>query len=301
MGVVDAFANAAYRFRGRTDNPLAYAPDWLIVPDAWTQQAFVELGYHNQRIVIAGHPHYDFVRDEGKRLEQIGRENLRRKWLPDARPEQKVIVFVAEISSGADAEQFQRSPQYTLHGRGSSNARTDIVIEEFLDSLAQVACPACGILPYTVLRLHPKNTREEFDAYEADFDLVSSGGVPLELIYAADLVVGMSSMLLLEAALLQRPTLSILPRLCEQDWLPTTRTGLTPCATNRADLHALLPQLLLQTTSANTDIDSVIPSGSTRRVTEFLANLPTCNPKSKIKNRKSKLLACPSFPSVQSI
>ncbi len=272
VGVVDAFANAAHRFRGRTDNALAHAPDWLIVPDTWTRQAFVELGYDNQRIVVAGHPHYDFAREEGERLEQIGRETLRQKWLPHAHPEQKVIVFVAEISSGADAEQFQRSPQYTLHGRGSSNARTDIVIEELLDALAQVACPAC-----TVLRLHPKNTREEFAAYEADFDLVSSGGVPLELIYAADLVVGMSSMLLLEAALLQRPTLSILPRLCEQEWLPTTRTALTPCATNRAGLHALLPQLLLQTTNPNTDIDSVIPSGSTRRVTEFLANLTLKN------------------------
>lgn len=112
---------------------------------------------------------------------------------------------------------------------------------------------------------------------KSKFNLISSGGVPLELIYAADLVVGMSSMLLLEAALLQRPTLSILPRAFEKEWLPTTRTGLTPCATNRATLQALLSQLLLQSAAPTTDIKKVIPCGSTKRVTQFLATLAQQN------------------------
>ena len=268
VGVVDAYANATHRFRGRTQYPLAHAPDWLIVPDVWTQEAFVELGYDSSRIAICGHPHYDAVREAGKGFEKTGRTNLRRKWLSDARPEQTAIVFVAEVSTGLEPMQFQRSSKYSLHGTGQSNARTDVVLEEFLLAAAQIS-PA----PYLVLRLHPKNTHEEFAAYEADFDLVSSGGVPLELIYAADLVVGMSSMLLLEAALLHRPTLSILPRVLEKDWLPTTRTGITPCATDRAAVQTLLPQLLLQSAPANTDIDSIIPCGSTGRVTQFLASL----------------------------
>ena len=268
VGVVDAYGNAAHRFQGRTDNPLAHAPDWLIVPDIWTQQAYVVLGYDAARILICGHPHYDAVREGGEEIVQVGRENLRCKWFPNARPEQKVIVFVAEISTGLEPLQFQRSPLYTLRGTSGSNARTDIVIEELLLATAQITPP-----PYLVLRLHPKNTRDEFAAYEANFDLVSSGGVPLELIYAADLVTGMSSMLLLEAALLQRPTLSILPRELEMDWLPTTRTGLTPCATNRPTLQTLLPQLLLQSAAPDTDIKEVIPCGSTERVTRFLATL----------------------------
>ncbi len=114
MGVVDAYGNAAHRFRGRTGNPLAYAPDWLIVPDIWTQQAYIELGYDAARIAVCGHPHYDAVRAESKRLVQVGHENLCCKWFPDAQPEQKVIVFVAEISTGLDPSQFQRSEEYTL-------------------------------------------------------------------------------------------------------------------------------------------------------------------------------------------
>jgi hypothetical protein len=59
---------------------------------------------------------------------------------------------------------------------------------------------------------------------------------------------------LLETALLRRPTLSALPCACEKDWLPTTRTSVTPCAVTRSELHRLLPQILLQTDLSDTDI-----------------------------------------------
>ena len=234
VGVVDAFANAAYRFRGRTTNPLAHAPDWLLVPDVWTRDAFIALNFLTDHIVICGHPHYDAVRTEEKRMEGIGRIALRQKWLPDAEANRPIVVFVAEISDGMERAQFQRSPDYTLHGRGGNDGRTEIVIEELLDATAQMQ-PR----PYLVLRLHPKNTPKEFARYANCFDLISGGGSPLELVYSADAVVGMTSMLLLEAALLQRPTLAVLPRAVERDWLPTLRSSLTPCATTRAELHAL--------------------------------------------------------------
>ncbi len=266
VGVIDAFANAAYRFRGRTDDPLAYAPDWLLVPDAWTRDAYTTLGYPANRIVICGHPHYDAARREKTRLAGIGRETLRREILPDAARERPVIVFVAEVSTGLDAAQFQRSLEYTLHGRGHTHKRTEIVIEEFLDAIAQMQ-PR----PYLVLRLHPKNTRAEFARYLSAFDVISEGTPPLRLIYAADAVVGMTSMLLLEAALLARPTLAIVPRACEADWLPTIRAGLTPCATTRPELHAQLAQILLQTTPADADIDTVVPCGAVEHITRFAA------------------------------
>lgn len=291
VGVVDAYANAAYRFRGRTQNPLAYAPDWLIVPDSITKDAYSALGYPVDHILIGGHPHYDTIRAERERIEKIGRATLRQQFFPDARPERPIVVFAAEISTGLEPAAFRRAPDYTLHGWGSHHGRTEIVLEEFLDAVSLLQ-PR----PYLVLRLHPKNILKEFDNYLNSFNLVSQGGVPLELIYAADAVVGMSSMLLLEAALLGRPTLSILPRLCEKEWLPTTRTGLTPCATTRSETRSsvqtlmqnILAQILLQSSLTNTDIDTnivsnvdkdiaaietVMPTGSSKRIAAFVAGL----------------------------
>lgn len=238
VGLVDAFPNAAHRFRGRGERPLAHAPDWLAVPDEWTREAFLELGVPPARTVVCGHPQYDRVRAVGGELAREGREAVRARVLPDAggRP---VVVFVAEISTGLDPEQFRRSAAYTLHGRGGSAGRTEVVLEELLDALRLI-----DPRPYLVLRLHPKNSAEEFAAYAGEIDLVSAGGSALELVYAADLVVGMTSMLLLEAEILGSPTLAVVPRAVERDWLPSIRRGGTPCVETRAALRDALPRLV---------------------------------------------------------
>lgn len=237
VGAVDAVANAAHRFRGTSDEALRHAPERLLVPDRWTADAFAALGYPVEAIVVSGHPQYDRVRALRQTVTAAEREALRRRLLPGAtgRP---VWVFVAEVSTGLDGAQFRRSPEYTLAGRGGTDERTGIVLEELLDAAASMT-PR----PYLVLRLHPKNTRSEFTAYLSEVDEVSEGGDALELVWAADAVVGMTSMLLLEAAILRRPTLAIVPRELEREWLPSIRAGATPCATTREELAEALAAL----------------------------------------------------------
>ena len=65
---------------------------------------------------------------------------------------------------------------------------------------------------------------------------LNQGGDSLEAVWAADLVVGMTTMLLMETLLLQRPHLSIIPRSLEAGWLPTLELGLTPVAKTREDI-----------------------------------------------------------------
>lgn len=238
-GAVDAWANAEFRFRGRSRSPLAYAPDWLALPDESTRKAFVDLGFPSQRIVVAGHPHYDRVREVGKQLSAIGSDALRERLLPEVPPDCRVVVFLGEISEGLNTEQYRRSSEYTLHGRGTSQDRTVIVMEEFLDALSCVE-PR----PYTVLRLHPKNSPSDFGSLISEFDSISVGGNPLEIVYIADLVVGMSTVLMMEAALMRRPTMSILPREREKQWLASIEMGITPCATDRDEVRRLLSQML---------------------------------------------------------
>lgn len=269
IGVVDGLANADYRFRGRSDNPLAYAPDWLLLPDEWTKEAYVALGYPAERAVACGHPHYDYVRRMAAQLAREDRIALRQRLLPGVSNDQKVIVFAAETSTSPKPQQCQRSAEYTLVGRGKSTGRTDIVLEEFLD-----ATPLVNPRPYLVLRLHPKNTLDEFTAYLDEFDLVSRGGSPLELIYVADLVVGMTTMLLMEAALLGRPTLAIVPRMVEKTWLPTIGAGVTTCATRSMEVREQLSNVLSGAIKPDTAaVDRLIPFDSSGRVIGFIERL----------------------------
>ena len=272
IGVVDLPMNAGYRFRGRTDNPLAYAPDWLLVPDEWTKEAYTALGYPAQRVVVCGHPHYDYVRATRARLAREDQNTLRQRVLLGAPDGRKVVVFATEGSARLKPQPNQRLAEYTLTGRGTSTGRTEVVLEEFLDTIRLVKSR-----PYLVLRLHPKDSSDDYTAYLHEFDLVSSGGSPLELIHAADLVVGSTSMFLLEAVLLGTVTLSVVPRALETDWLPSIRAGMTTCVTTRAQLRTTLVDLLDgRSPTPRVDVDDAIPHGSLEGAVEFVETRLEC-------------------------
>jgi hypothetical protein len=264
VAVVDAPSNAAYRFRGRTSDPTAYMPDWLLVPDSKTRSAYEALGF--PRVVVCGHPHYDHIKEVGSELDQIGRKAIRFRVFPDA-GEKKVVLFAAEISRGLNNEQYNRTPDYTLEGSGLHESRTSIVLEEFFAALKSIKPE-----PFTVLRLHPKNSLDEFTPFLPSFNMVSHGGTPLELVYAADLVTGMTSMLLLEASLLGTRTLAIVPRRSELEWLPSIGWGLTKAATTSLEIATLMKSEL------QSDVDlkpgnEVIPENSIQRVIRLIEDL----------------------------
>jgi hypothetical protein len=245
IGMVDGPANAAWRFRGRSDQPLAHAPEWIFVADEPTRDAFVGLGHSVDKVLAVGHPDLDRIVAMRRELEAAGRDRLREALFPGA-ANRTVIVFVAEVSDGLNPSQFLRSCDYTLCGRGGSDRRTDIVLEEVLDAIRRLS-PR----PYLVLRLHPKNRREEFRAYEAEIDQVSDQGSPHALVFSADAVVGMSSWLLTEARVLGSPVLSVLPREEERAWLQSACTQPISCVTSRSELDGALRRLLIRATAGS--------------------------------------------------
>ncbi len=269
VGLVDGPANAAWRFRGRTESPLAHLPDHLTVPDDASAEAFRVLGVPHGRIRVCGHPHHDRIREARCTLERVGRSALRKRVFPDIPKEERIVLFLAEISDGLDPTQFVRTPDYTLSGSGDSDKRTDIVLEEVLGALAEI-----DPVPSLIVRLHPKNRADEFDRYRRAIRGFSSGGIAWEAIFAADMVVGMTTVLMLEAALLGRPVLSVVPRESEKPWLPAIDAEIISCVTRRDELRETLRRAvddptILRATSA----ESLILYGAAENLASFLAEL----------------------------
>ena len=274
VGVIDFNANAAFRFRGRTENPLYFAPDWLLVPDEWTAKTYESIGFLKNKILVVGHPHYDYLITMREKFDSIGRDVIRARLFPEAASNQPVLVFASEISTGLAPEQFRRSVEYTLEGRGKTHGRTEIVVEEFLDAINTLASEELA-RPYLVLRRHPKETSRDLANYLGEFNSESRGGSPLELIYAADVVVGMSSMLLSEAYALGTPVMSILPRETERDWLALTRMQTIFCAIHREAIQDCL-RTLLSTPTYRLPINLAgIPLQVTKRILAFLKSHKT--------------------------
>ena len=240
VAFIDAFMGAANRFRGVDSDALSHAPDWLLVPDPMICDAFVGLGFPQERIIVCGHPQYDQTRALALEWEGTGgSKSFRTRLFPNVEPGRQILTFISEGTM-----RFGRRPRLLFHeygfsGRGVDKGRTKIILEEVLDAVAELA-----ERPYVVFRAHPTECIDAYAEYNAEIDHFSSGGLPLELIYASDLVVGMTSMLLLEAALLGRPSLAVLAHETEIDFLANVRNGLTPYVLNRNDLRKLLPDLL---------------------------------------------------------
>jgi hypothetical protein len=235
LGVVDMAVNAAHRFSGRSKVALKYAPDWLAVTDNSSAHAFIELGYSANHVLICGNPHFDEVRYKRRSFMSQDLKKLRQTLYHQAPPGRPIWLFLAEGVDQLNPVVSFRSSDYTLHGRGAQDFRCVVVLEEVLDAAAEL-----HPRPWVVLRLHPKNQIEEFKTLAPEIGMVSQIGDPLPLVWSADLVLGMTTMLLLETYLLGRPHLAILPRAIERTWLYTTNEGLTKSVFTRSSLRALL-------------------------------------------------------------
>lgn len=242
VAVVDSPANAHMRFRGRSDQPLRHAPDWLLVPDDVVARAYAKLGFREANIVTVGHPSNDELVEARAELDRAGRPSLRDRHFAEAGG-RTVLTFVSEISTGLDPAQFRRSPDYGLTGRGRSDLRTEIVVEELADALTELEAQGLA-RPWLVLRRHPKEVPGDLRDHLGIFDQISVGGVPREVVYASDVVVGMTSMLLAEANHLGAKCLSILPRAIEREWLPEIRDGAISAALTHHSLLAVLGEAL---------------------------------------------------------
>ena len=237
LGVVDMRMNADRRFSGGTGNPLAFMPDRLIVPDEATRQDFIKLGMEASCVVALGNPQFDYILKNAQDcLKENSKSQLKEELFAEA-ADKPVLVFIAEPSSTLNPQITTRNKHYTLEGTSDSQHRCHIVMEEFLRAL-EISSTFSDSKPYLVLRLHPRNKIEEFPSELIEkFDTVSQHQVPIKLLCAADLVVGLTSMMLLEAAICDTPTLSIVPIRQEGDWLPTVAAGATPLVSTRPELE----------------------------------------------------------------
>lgn len=268
VGFVDGPANAQHRFRGRTDNSLAYIPDTLLVSDQLARDVFIDLGVSAKAIHVVGHPNMDRVRARKAALMQEGKARVRARIFPDLSPASPLVLFAAEISDGLDPDEFMRNGDYTLLGSGIYDGRTEICLEEVISAL-QTCDDSC-----LALRLHPKNDPKTFTPFNDAVDAVSVDGDPLAAVFAADIIIGMTSILLFEAAVMGLPTVSVTPRRLESAWLTSIGLGLTPQVCTRGTLQSTLQNLLRAPSSFVTpNIDIVVPPGAAQRMTEHLAHI----------------------------
>lgn len=223
IGLIDMWCNAKNRFRGDSSDSLFYSPNELFVPDKKTLQTFIEIGFDPKNLTLVGNPIFE---------KALG---WKKKLVNEKSPLQKNplrITFISEGWDKLDTNASKKNPHYLMHGRNDSNFRTIIVMQELIDSLKLL-----DISYLTTLRVHPNSNLQDFLPIANEFDQISFKEHPYEVCMNSHVVVGMTSMLLLEACLLGKPTIAVLPDINEKNWMPNTEYGPTITVSSRDELN----------------------------------------------------------------
>ena len=228
IGLVDMMANYNFRFSGNSSNPLLYKPDKLIVIDENTKLKFINIGFEKENIFTCFHPQEERIKQlrESFLKQKIEKTKINQRWL-----------FVAESTDILNPKESFLNKDFTLRGRGNCKWRTGIVLEEILDIIKTF-----NPKPELVLRMHPKNIKRQFIDWSDEFvfDEIKD---PLQSVWQSDVILGMSSNLLVEAMHLGKPVFSVLTRSSEKEWMNELKMDYIPSVNNRKDLNKLLNKI----------------------------------------------------------
>jgi len=243
VALLDHWCNYAERFSDRA--PLDCLPDALAVMDDAAASALRAVGFPPERIHITGHPHLGEITPV-----TLGERTVARRAL-GVRDDRRIVTFASEpVAPGA-----HRDLGYTA-------AEALEVIRRAITSVVPGAL--------LVVRPHPRERQLAAPSGEPE-TIVTRTGTPREAIAASDVMTGMGSILLLEAALAGIPTLSVRPNGGPDEYLDA-HAGLIVSITDASTLLRTLRHAL-DTLPSHPEIVARPSGEASREVIRLLDNL----------------------------
>ena len=196
LAILDHWCNYAERFTGEDGIQYGCMPDRVAVMDETAYRAMVETGCPPGRLIVTGHPGFDALMEPADvPLRASARADL------GIDVGTKLIVFASEPHAEPDGS-VTRFVGYT-------EADVLQLLLETLDRLGR-SCPLTTIVkPHPIE--HPDLLKALIRSRKRDDVRVLQDVPPRHLMAASDVVTGMTSIFLLEAALMGRPTISLQP------------------------------------------------------------------------------------------
>ncbi len=208
VALVDFWSN--YRRRFETPAGLSL-PTWIAVPDESARAGAIADGLPEGRLVVTGNPHYETLIQRYQRFDRDERLAFRERV---GVPRQATLAL------------FASQPIRALYGRslGYDEAEVLVLVRDAMEQVAEWL----GHPVILAVRAHPRETQTSFPSPTSKVALRSAvGDDGLAWALASDLVIGMSSALLLQAALLGSRVVSVQPNLDGPDALPSNKLGLS--------------------------------------------------------------------------
>tara|TARA_Y100000588_G_C14157444_1_gene883315 strand:- start:149 stop:1186 length:1038 start_codon:yes stop_codon:yes gene_type:complete len=195
-------ARQDFKERFRDSRGLLVFPDVLCVVDEQSREAIIAAGMSRDATRVIGNLHLRRFQQLAKTVEQKKLTWLREIW--GGNKKSQILLYVSEPIT-----------QMREYGKKRNHDELSL-LEELLSQIQKGELSngvPCNTNTMVVVRPHPRDDEKKFEPYLSDHRprvIVSRHGSSAEAALAADIIVGITSMLLVEAATLKRPTLSLI-------------------------------------------------------------------------------------------
>lgn len=191
IGFVDSWASYSERFT--MHHPLDALPQFIAAVDEFMCNRLVEAGIAKEKIVITGSPAFDLL--------------VKAKTNYHNKKEAKEILIITDPYTeinGADVKKKVGFSEFEI---------MDFLFDSFTTILQTKA------KDYTLkIKIHPRESLEKYTIYQEKFahlykrfEIIGGTASKINLILQSNLVIGMSSILLVEASILGKQTISLQP------------------------------------------------------------------------------------------
>jgi CDP-glycerol glycerophosphotransferase (TagB/SpsB family) len=269
FAVLDQWTNYRLRLISEGSDPMneratseLIVPSFFFIMDEFARKEMCALGIGREKLVVSGQPFFDYIRKTGDKFTTQEIKKLRRKLTGSE--DSHVFVFASQPIASL----------YRKNGMGEDywGYTEKTVLKSVVGCLSKIT-EEMAVKATLVLRLHPK---DESNVYQnALATLPNSIKVVVDrdtdsslLLKASDLIIGMWSMLLLEAAILERRFISVQIGLKRENPLIFDRMGLVRSILTEQELEETLRGIL---SGKNREFPNLtFEFGATERITNYL-------------------------------
>jgi hypothetical protein len=234
LALLDHWMN--YRIRFADENgTLAFLPDRIAIMDEQARAEMIAEGFPPEQLVVTGHPAFDELTPF--RLSTTAETSAAVRAEFGVRPDELLLVFVSE-----PVEYFNGTSPSNPYYLGYTEHTILPPLVSALESIARRSSRKVALL----IRPHPLQKSAEFNRYRGTYFrvLVSDRADGRAVVLASQVVIGMTSMLLMEACLLRCTVLSLQPNLCAADTLPSNRRGWSAAVYKEEDIEPVVERYL---------------------------------------------------------
>lgn len=269
FAVLDQWTNYRLRLISEGDDPTAdrpaselILPSFFFIMDDFARKEMSALGIDRDRLLVSGQPFFDYVRKTAEAVATAEIDKLRRKLTGT----KNGLVFV-----------FASQPLASIHRMNGMaedhwGYTEETILKEVVTCLSKLT-EEMSVNVTLVIRLHPKDEpgayRDILATCPSSIKVVVDREIDSNLLLkTADLIIGIFSMILLEAAILERRFISVQIGLKRENPLIFDRMGLVRSILSRQELQETLRGILI---GKNAELPNLkFEFGATERITNYL-------------------------------